>query len=71
MTIEDQIELHFAEDAVADVERQARRIVAHCGLVWDDACLAFRKTPRPVRTASEIQVRQPINRTSVGLGGWR
>lgn len=54
------------EEVVADVERQARQIVAHCGLEWDDACLAFYKTQRPIRTASATQVRQPIYSTSVG-----
>jgi tetratricopeptide (TPR) repeat protein len=53
------------EDVVADLDCQAHRIVAHCGLQWDDACLAFHKAERPVRTASTVQVRQPIYRTSV------
>jgi tetratricopeptide (TPR) repeat protein len=57
------------EDVVADFERQARRIVAHCGLAWDDACLAFHATQRPVRTASATQVRQPIYQGAVGR--WR
>jgi predicted O-linked N-acetylglucosamine transferase (SPINDLY family) len=57
------------EDVVADLEAQARRIVAHCGLAWDDACLAFHKTRRPVRTSSVAQVRQPIYNSSVGR--WR
>ena len=57
------------EELVADFEQQARRIIAHCGLEWDDACLAFDKTARPVRTASLVQVRQPIYRSSVGR--WR
>src|SRR5262249_33582620 len=48
------------EDLVTDFERQARRIVGHCGLAWDDACLAFHETARPVRTASAVQVRRPI-----------
>ena len=56
------------EDVVADVDRQARRIVAHCGLEWDDSCLDFHKTQRPISTASAMQVRQPIYRTSVGRG---
>ena len=54
------------EEVVADTERQARQIVAHCDLDWDDACLAFYETQRPIRTASVTQVRQPIYRTSVG-----
>lgn len=54
------------EELIADTEQQARRIVAHCGLAWNDNCLAFHQTPRPVRTASALQVRRPIYQTSVG-----
>ena len=54
------------EDMVADFENQARRLVAYCGLEWDERCLAFHETQRPVRTASVTQVRQPIYRSSVG-----
>ena len=54
------------EDVVADFETQARRIVAYCGLEWDDACRAFYQAKRPVRTASAFQVRQPIFKSSVG-----
>jgi tetratricopeptide (TPR) repeat protein len=54
------------EDVVADVECQARRIVAHCGLDWDPRCLSFDSTRRPIRTASAVQVRKPIYRDSVG-----
>jgi tetratricopeptide (TPR) repeat protein len=54
------------EEVVADFETQARRIVAHCGLEWDAACLAFHENKRPVKTASALQVRRPIYATSVG-----
>jgi len=54
------------EEIVGDLEQQARRIIAHCGLAWDDACLAFHKTRRPVRTSSVAQVRQPIYSSSIG-----
>ncbi len=54
------------EDVVADLEGQARRIIAHCGLPWDDRCLSFHATDRPVRTASATQVRQPIYTSAVG-----
>jgi Tfp pilus assembly protein PilF len=57
------------EEVVADLEGQARRIVAHCGLEWDAHCLDFHQTKRPVRTASATQVRQPIYKNSVGR--WR
>ena len=57
------------EDVVADLEGQARRIIAYCGLPWDDRCLAFHQTDRPVRTASATQVRQPIYTSAIGR--WR
>jgi tetratricopeptide (TPR) repeat protein len=62
------IEVQY-EDLVADIEGQARAIIAHCALSWEDACLAFHKTRRPVKTASSVQVREPVYRTSVGR--WR
>jgi hypothetical protein len=57
------------EDVIADLETWARRIVGHCGLEWDPACIAFHEARRPVRTASATQVRQPIYSTSHGR--WR
>ncbi len=57
------------EDIVADLEGEARRIVAHCGLDWDARCLDFHLTKRTVATASAAQVRQPIYHSSVGR--WR
>jgi tetratricopeptide (TPR) repeat protein len=57
------------EEVVADVEGQARRIIAQCGLPWDDRCLSFYETERPIRTASATQVRQPIYKSAVGR--WR
>jgi hypothetical protein len=59
------IEVRY-EDLVADLDGRARTIVDHCGLPWEEACLAFHKTERPVRTASSVQVREPVYRTSVG-----
>jgi tetratricopeptide (TPR) repeat protein len=53
------------EDIVVDLEGQARRIVAHAGLEWDDACVDFHKTRRTVLTASSAQVRQPVYTTSL------
>jgi len=57
------------EAVVDDLEGWARRLIAHCGLDWDDACLRFFESDRPVRTASSAQVRRPIYRDSVGR--WR
>jgi len=57
------------EDLVRDQEGQTRRLLAHCELPWEDACLRFYETERPVRTASSEQVRQPIYSSSVNH--WR
>ena len=54
------------EELVNDLETQARRILDHCGLPWDERVLEFHKTQRAVRTASALQVRKPIYRSSVG-----
>jgi len=54
------------EELVTDFESQARRIVAFCGLEWDARCLAFHATQRPVRTASALQVREPVYTNAVG-----
>jgi len=57
------------EEVIADLEGQARRIISHCGLPWDDRCLSFHEMIRPVRTASATQVRQPIYKNAIGR--WR
>jgi tetratricopeptide (TPR) repeat protein len=53
------------EELTMDLEEQARRLIDHCGLQWDAQCLQFDRNPRPVSTASNVQVRQPIFRSSV------
>ncbi|MES0827984.1 tetratricopeptide repeat-containing sulfotransferase family protein [Ruegeria sp. SCP11] len=55
--------VHY-ENLVDDIEFEARRLVAHCGLDWDESCLAFYKGERRVRTASVQQVRQPLYNSS-------
>jgi tetratricopeptide (TPR) repeat protein len=57
------------EDLVEDLEGTVRPILAHCGLPFEPACLAFHETRRSVRTPSSEQVRQPIGRE--GLAQWR
>ncbi|HEY1786001.1 MAG TPA: sulfotransferase [Pirellulales bacterium] len=57
------------EDVVVDLEGQARRLIDYCGLPWDDRCLNFHQTNRPIATASNVQVRRPLYRSS--LARWR
>ena len=53
------------EDVVENTEREARALVAFCGLEWHPACLEFHANVAPVATASSAQVRRPIYRTAV------
>jgi len=57
------------EDLTRAPEPAIRRIIAACGLAWDDACLRPESNPRAVKTPSKWQTRQPIYRTSVAR--WR
>jgi hypothetical protein len=54
------------EETVNDLEGVARRLVEACGLEWDARCLDFHRNKRPVRTASLVQIRRPVYKTSVG-----
>lgn len=57
------------EDLVEDTEAEVRRLLDHCGLTFEPACLDFHRNTRAVRTVSSEQVRQPIYRS--GLDQWR
>lgn len=62
------LDVHY-EGVVANLETEVRRILDYCGLPFDEACLRFHETDRPVKTASSEQVRRPIYSSSVNL--WR
>jgi len=53
------------EDVVADTEKEAKALIEFLGLDWNDKCLEFHKSDRPVKTASVAQVRKPIYKTAV------
>ena len=57
------------EDLVREPEANIRRLLSHCALDFEPACLEFHETKRPVRTASAEQVRQPLYAS--GVGHWR
>jgi tetratricopeptide (TPR) repeat protein len=62
--------LHLAyEDLVRDTEHSVRKLLTHCGLEFEPACLRFHETKRSVRTASSEQVRVPMYDSSIGH--WR
>ncbi|HET9329002.1 MAG TPA: sulfotransferase, partial [Steroidobacteraceae bacterium] len=57
------------EDLVADLEGTVARLLEHCGLGFEPACVEFHRSTRSVGTASAQQVRQPLYREA--LAHWR
>jgi hypothetical protein len=57
------------EQLLADPEAEIRRLLDYLGLPFDEACLRFHETKRPVRTASAEQVRRPID--AAGAQSWK
>ncbi|MDA0262188.1 MAG: sulfotransferase [Proteobacteria bacterium] len=53
------------ENLVSDQTVQTRALLEHCGLAWEESCLRFYETNRPIKTRAE-QVRKPISDASVG-----
>ena len=53
------------EDLLDNQEKVSRKLIDYCGLDWESECLEFYKTEGQVLTASNEQVREPINRKSV------
>ncbi|HBF63721.1 MAG TPA: hypothetical protein DDW59_09820 [Gammaproteobacteria bacterium] len=62
------LEIHY-ESVVADLEKEVRRLLNHCGVPFEEGCIQFHKTDRAVRTASAQQVRQPIYKK--GIAHWQ
>jgi len=52
------------EQLLDSLESETRRMLDYCELDWQSVCLEFHRSPRPVRTASSWQVRQPLYRTA-------
>lgn len=57
------------ERLVRDQESESRRLLAACGLDWEDGCLEFHRNTTVTTTASAAQVRRPIYDSS--LKQWR
>ncbi len=64
------IEVHY-ESLLADLEGEARRVIAALGLTWDESVLDYRQKigQRSITTPSSRQVSEPIHRRAVGR--WR
>ncbi|MGE0181078.1 MAG: sulfotransferase [Parvularculaceae bacterium] len=57
------------ERLVESLEGEVRAMLDYIGVPFEEACLRFYETDRPVRTASSEQVRQPI--FTEGLDHWK
>ena len=54
---------------VSDTERELRRVLAFCGLAWHPDCLRVERASGVLRSASAVQVREPVHTRS--LARWR
>ncbi|MBI3677863.1 MAG: sulfotransferase [Proteobacteria bacterium] len=59
----------FYENMIADPEGEVHKLLAYCGVPFEEQCLRFYENERAVRTASSEQVRQPIFTES--MDQWR
>lgn len=57
------------ERLVSDPEGESRRLLAYCGLDWEEGCAQFHRNPSAAKTASASQIRRPVYRSS--LAQWR
>ena len=53
------------EELVANQEEMTKKLIAYCGLPYEESMAEFYKTKRGVATASAMQVRSPVYRSSV------
>ena len=53
------------EELVMNQELGSRQLIEYLGLEWDETCLDFHKNKRPVKTASNLQVRKPMYKSSI------
>ena len=53
------------EELVMDQEKISKQLVGYLDLEWDENCMEFHTSERPVMSPSNIQVRQPLYKTSI------
>jgi tetratricopeptide (TPR) repeat protein len=54
------------EKLVNDPVNEAKQLIEFCNLSWQEQCVDIDQNSAPVATASAMQVRSPINNSSVG-----
>jgi tetratricopeptide (TPR) repeat protein len=53
------------EELVENTNKETKNLLKFCNLSWSDDCLKFYNNKRPIKTASDVQVRNKIYKTSV------
>ena len=57
------------EDVINEPNQKITELLSFCNVEFEDSCLDFHKSKRPVKTASSEQVRQPMYKS--GLDYWK
>jgi hypothetical protein len=57
------------EDMISSPEIEISNLLKYCNVNFEEDCMEFYKSKRPVKTASSEQVRQPIYKS--GLDYWK
>jgi hypothetical protein len=57
------------EDMISSPEIEINNLLKYCNVNFEEDCMEFYKSKRPVKTASSEQVRQPIYKS--GLDYWK
>ena len=53
------------EDLIESPDKEIKKLLKFCKLPWNDNCLHFYNNRRPIKTASDIQVRSKIYKSSI------
>jgi tetratricopeptide (TPR) repeat protein len=53
------------ENLVTKPKNEIKNMLDFCNLSWEDSCLDFHKNKRPIKTASDVQARKKVYKTSV------
>ena len=55
------------EQLIKNQETQVQALLKFCKLEWNESCMHFQQAEHAVKTASAIQVRQPLSTRSIGI----
>ena len=53
------------ENVITNTKEEIKKLLNFCNLEWESSCLEYYNNQRPIKTASDIQVRKKIYKTSI------